>query len=151
MYFRISSSGTDGIYFSPVNLKWLPGDGLGPFFLKVGFANLRRTSVILQPQSNLSCLRLSWKSTRILSMRRSGSAAPHKSWSPTVKAVTYSGPMLSLWIRPIGTESVPGNFSRRKFLNSFFLMIRNNFNPLIGTSQNLFNFFAGDVFLQLNC
>ena len=40
-------------------------------------------------------------------MRRSGSAAPHKSWSPTVKAERYSAPIFSLRKRPIGMSSVP--------------------------------------------
>ena len=40
-------------------------------------------------------------------MRRSGSAAPHSSWSPTVNAVRYSPPIGSLRSRPIGTRSVP--------------------------------------------
>ena len=41
------------------------------------------------------------------SMRRSGSAAPHSSWSPMVNAPTYSGPMASLRIRPTGMVMVP--------------------------------------------
>ena len=40
-------------------------------------------------------------------MRRSGSAAPHNSWSPTVKADTYSPPIASLRTRPTGTSSLP--------------------------------------------
>mmetsp|Transcript_54005 Transcript_54005/g.110238 ORF Transcript_54005/g.110238 Transcript_54005/m.110238 type:complete len:204 (+) Transcript_54005:206-817(+) len=41
------------------------------------------------------------------SMRRTGSAAPHSSWSPTVKQVTYSGPRFILRSRPTGTVSLP--------------------------------------------
>lgn len=40
-------------------------------------------------------------------MRRKGSAAPHSSWSPTVKALKYSGPMASLRRRPMGMLVVP--------------------------------------------
>ena len=40
-------------------------------------------------------------------MRRSGSAAPHSSWSPTVNAARYSPPIGSLRSRPTGTVSVP--------------------------------------------
>ena len=39
-------------------------------------------------------------------MRRSGSAAPHSSWSPTVNADRYSPPIASLRSRPIGTDSL---------------------------------------------
>lgn len=39
-------------------------------------------------------------------MRRSGSAAPHSSWSPTVNADRYSGPIFSLRRRPTGVFSV---------------------------------------------
>src|SRR5690606_37754739 len=46
-------------------------------------------------------------SSRIRSMRRSGSAAPHSNWSPTVKADRYCEPMLSLRRRPTGTFRVP--------------------------------------------
>ena len=42
----------------------------------------------------------------MFSIRRSGSAAPHSSWSPTEKAVMYSGPMFILRIRPTGTSRV---------------------------------------------
>ena len=40
-------------------------------------------------------------------MRRSGSAAPQSSWSPTVKADRYSPPIGSLRKRPTGTVRVP--------------------------------------------
>ncbi|CRZ79416.1 Uncharacterised protein [Vibrio cholerae] len=41
------------------------------------------------------------------SVRRNGSAAPHKSWSPTVKALRKSSPIAILRKRPTGTDSVP--------------------------------------------
>ena len=41
------------------------------------------------------------------SMRRKGSAAPQSSWSPTVKAEMYCGPICSFRIRPIGVSIVP--------------------------------------------
>jgi len=40
-------------------------------------------------------------------MRRSGSAAPQRSWSPQVKAETYCGPIFILRTRPMGTVRVP--------------------------------------------
>ena len=40
-------------------------------------------------------------------MRRKGSAAPHNSWSPMVKAPTYSGPIANLRMRPTGIVMVP--------------------------------------------
>mmetsp|Transcript_26543 Transcript_26543/g.63445 ORF Transcript_26543/g.63445 Transcript_26543/m.63445 type:complete len:230 (+) Transcript_26543:38-727(+) len=42
-----------------------------------------------------------------LSMRRTGSAAPQSSWSPTVKTVRNSGPRFILRIRPTGTRREP--------------------------------------------
>ena len=41
------------------------------------------------------------------SMRRSGSAAPQSNWSPTVNAPKYSGPIVKVCTRPMGTVSVP--------------------------------------------
>src|SRR5690349_19722813 len=46
-------------------------------------------------------------SSTMRSMRRSGSAAPHSSWSPTVKAEMYSGPMDILRTRPTGMVRLP--------------------------------------------
>ena len=40
-------------------------------------------------------------------MRRTGSAAPHNNWSPTVNAARYSGPIANLRKRPTGTLNVP--------------------------------------------
>jgi integrase len=60
---------------------------------------MRRTEILK--------LELRQASSRMRSMRRSGSAAPHSNWSPQVKAPRYSGPMLSLRRRPTGTVSVP--------------------------------------------
>ena len=40
-------------------------------------------------------------------MRRTGSAAPHNNWSPTVNAAKYSGPIANLRKRPTGTLNVP--------------------------------------------
>ena len=47
------------------------------------------------------------QSIKIRSMRRKGSAAPHSSWSPTVNADRYSGPIASFLSRPTGVVSVP--------------------------------------------
>ena len=46
-------------------------------------------------------------SARIRNIRRSGSAAPHRSWSPQVKTERYSGPMCILRTRPTGISRVP--------------------------------------------
>src|SRR5690606_36936806 len=54
-----------------------------------------------------SCLCRTQYSSRMRSMRRRGSAAPHSSWSPTVNAPRYLDPMLSLRSRPTGMLSVP--------------------------------------------
>ncbi len=40
-------------------------------------------------------------------MRRRGSAAPQRSWSPTVKPVRKSGPSFILRSRPMGVINVP--------------------------------------------
>ena len=49
-------------------------------------------------------------SSKMRSMRRSGSAAPHSNWSPTVNAPMYPGPIPSLLMRPTGASSVPAVF-----------------------------------------
>mmetsp|Transcript_30 Transcript_30/g.68 ORF Transcript_30/g.68 Transcript_30/m.68 type:complete len:204 (-) Transcript_30:496-1107(-) len=59
----------------------------------------------------------------MLSILRTGSAAPHSSWSPTVKHVRYSGPMFILRSRPTGTFNVPliAAGERRLRVSSFVL------------------------------
>ena len=47
----------------------------------------------------------------VLEMRRTGSAAPHNNWSPTVNAAKYSGPIANLRKRPTGTLDVACYFS----------------------------------------
>ena len=47
------------------------------------------------------------RSSKIRSMRRNGSAAPHSNWSPTVKAPRNCEPMFNLRRRPTGTFRVP--------------------------------------------
>ena len=48
-------------------------------------------------------------------MRRSGSAAPHRSWSPTVKAAeVLAAPCASLRRRPTGTSRRAGDGGRRQ-------------------------------------
>jgi len=52
------------------------------------------------------------------SIRRSGSAAPHSNWSPTVNAARYSPPIGSLRRRPTGTDSVPVHLTTEEFLQA---------------------------------
>ena len=49
--------------------------------------------------------------TNCFKIRRTGSAAPHNNWSPTVNAAKYSGPIANLRKRPTGTLNVPCYFS----------------------------------------
>src|SRR5258706_5034281 len=65
--------------------------------------------------NSLSTLNLDHRSSRIRSVRRNGSAAPHNNWSPTVNAVKYE-PLLfpfngSLRSLPTGTLSEPLTFA----------------------------------------
>jgi hypothetical protein len=55
--------------------------------------------------------------SRMRSMRRSGSAAPHSNWSPITKAEMYSGPMFSLRTRPTPISSLPVIDGRSQFLH----------------------------------
>lgn len=63
---------------------------------RLGLPALEISASYSSPKATLMYSFYALKSTKILSMRRSGSAAPQSSWSPTVKAVTYSGPKFIL-------------------------------------------------------
>ena len=83
-------------------------------------------------------------------MRRSGSAAPHSNWSPTVKAVRYSPPMRSLRRRPIGTSSVPvtaAGVSSRSEASRWF---GTTFTQSVGARQNALDLGQRHVALELD-
>ena len=83
------------------------------------------------------------------SMRRSGSAAPHSSWSPTVKAARYSPPIGSLRKRPIGTVSVPVTAAGVSSRSVDFALVRNHLHPLVGAGEDALDLVQRDIARQL--
>ncbi len=64
-------------------------------------------------------------------MRRSGSAAPHSSWSPIVNAPRYAGPIASLRRRPTGNRHRAGDRGRRQVAQRRLAGVRHELHPCV--------------------
>ena len=84
-------------------------------------------------------------------MRRSGSAAPHSNWSPTVKAPRYSAPIASLRRRPTGIVHRAGHRHRRQLARSLASrVLGTTFTQALSAAIMRFDVGQRHVLLQLD-
>ncbi len=88
-------------------------------------------------------------SSRMRSMRRSGSAAPHSSWSPITKADRYSGPCLSLRTRPTPTCRLPVMAAGVSSLTVSARSFCDKLHPGVAALDDGFDLFQGQILLEL--
>ena len=73
-------------------------------------------------------------------MRRSGSAAPHSNWSPTVNADRYSPPIDELAQPSDRNVHAAGHRGRRQLAHRALALVRHDAHPLVGRGDD-----AGDL------
>ena len=83
-------------------------------------------------------------------MRRSGSAAPHSNWSPTVNADRYSPPIASLRKPPDRHRQRARDDRRRQITHRRFALVRHDLHPVIRRCQNAMHFIERHVLRQLD-
>ena len=94
-----------------------------------------------------------WPST-IRSARRTGSAAPHSSWSPTVNTVRYSSPIAIRRTRPTATVSLPATAHgvRRCSVSSFVFGTKSTHSLWLRISRSTSSRDSGDLsFRVIDC
>ena len=83
-------------------------------------------------------------------MRRSGSAAPHSSWSPTVNAPRYSPPIASLRRRPTGISSVPVTAAGVSSRDAVVARVGDDAHPIVRSGEHPLDLGERDVPSELD-